>query len=99
MIEIINKEKQKQVVDSLEKDILNKETEIAELEKRMTEGKKKYLAIKNGTVCDCPTCGQYIQDNSKIKTIENMKKSLTADFERKNLLDTQKKRLKFKIDG
>lgn len=95
--DIVNKEKQKQVVDSLEKDILNKETEIAELEKRMTEGKKKYLAIKNGMVCDCPTCGQHIKDSSKIKTIENMRQSLTSDFERKNLLDTQKKDLSSKL--
>ncbi len=95
--DIVNKEKQKQVVDSLEKDIFNKETEIAELEKRMTDGKKKYLSIKNGTVCDCPTCGQHIQDNSKIKTIENMRVSLTADYNRKNLLDTQKKDLSSKL--
>ena len=95
--DIVKKEKQKQMVDSLEQDILNKETEISELEKRMTEGKKKYLSIKNGTVCDCPTCGQHIQDTSKIKTIENMKKSLTADYNRKNLLDTQKKDLSSKL--
>ena len=95
--DIVNKEKQKQSVDSLEKDILNKETEIAELEKRMTEGKKKYLSIKNGTVCDCPTCGQHIQDSSKIKTIENMRKTLTDDYNRKNLLDTQKKDLSSKL--
>ena len=95
--DIVKKEKQMQMVDRLEQDILNKETEISELEKRMTEGKKKYLSIKNGTVCDCPTCGQHIQDTSKIKTIENMKKSLTADYNRKNLLDTQKKDLSSKL--
>jgi len=95
--DIVKKEKQKQMVDSLEQDILNKETEISELEKRMTEGKKKYLSIKNGTVCDCPTCGQHIQDTSKIKTIENMRKTLTDDYNRKNLLDTQKKDLSSKL--
>lgn len=95
--EVVNKEKQKQTVDSLEKDILNKETEIEELEKRMKDGKKKYLSIKNGTVCDCPTCGQHIQDSSKIKTIESMRKSLTDDYNRKNLLDTQKKDLSSKL--
>lgn len=95
--DIVKKEKQKQMVDRLEQDILNKETEISELEKRMTEGKKKYLSIKNGTVCDCPTCGQHIQDSSKIKTIENMRKNLTDDYNRKNLLDTQKKDLSSKL--
>lgn len=95
--DVVNKEKQKQVVDSLEKDILNKETEIIELEKRMKDGKKKYLSIKNGTVCDCPTCGQHIQDSSKAKTIENMRISLTDDYNRKNLLDTQKRDLSAKL--
>lgn len=94
---IVDKEKQKKTVDSLEKDILNKETEIIELEKRMKDGKKKYLAIKSGSICECPTCGQQIQDESKTKTIENMKESLTSDYNRKNLLDTQKKDLELKL--
>lgn len=95
--DIVNKDKQKQVVDSLEKDILNKETEISELEKRMKDGKKKYLSIKDGTVCNCPICGQHIQDSSKAKTIENMRISLTDDYNRKNLLDAQKKDLSSKL--
>lgn len=95
--EIVNKEKQKQIIDTLEKDILNKETEIIELEKRMKIGKKTYLQIKNGDVSNCPTCGQHIQDTSKSKTIENMRESLTADFNRKNLLETQKKDLDLKM--
>lgn len=95
--DIIDKENQKHTVDTLEKDILNKETEIVELERRMKEGKQKYLQIKEGTVCDCPTCGQHIQDSSKIKTIENMRKSLTDDYNRKNLLDTQKNELGSKL--
>jgi len=95
--DMVNKEKQKQVINNLEKDILNKETEITELEKRMKDGKKKYLEIKNGTICNCPTCGQHIQNNSKIETIKNMKTSLISDFEKKNLLDTQKKNLSNKL--
>ena len=95
--DIVNKEKQKQIINSLEKDIINKETEIIELEKRMKDGKNEYLAIKDGTVCKCPTCKQHIQDSSKIKTIENMKISLITDFERKNLLDSQKKELSSKL--
>lgn len=95
--DITDKENQKQIVSNLEKDILNKETEIAELEKRMKEGKQKYLEIKNGTICNCPTCGQHIEDTSKTKTITNMRESLTADFNRRNLLDTQKKDLETKL--
>ncbi len=95
--DIVNKEKQKKMVDTIEKDILNKETEISELEKRMKTGKKTYLEIKSGANSKCPTCDQHIQDSSKIKTIENMRVSLTADYNRKNLLDAQKKDLESKL--
>lgn len=95
--DIIDKEKQKQIVENIEKDILNKETQITELDKRMKDGKKKYLEIKNGTICECPTCGQNIQDKSKAKTIENMKESLTADYNTKISLDAQKKDLELKL--
>ena len=95
--EIKNKEEQKQKVEDLEKEILNISTEITELEKTMKSGKQKYLAIKNGIDCVCPTCEQHIQDISKAKTIENMKKDLTNDFNKKNTLETKKKDLQFKL--
>jgi len=91
--DIENKEKQKKIVENLEKEILNKETEINELERRLKEGKRKYLAIKNGNISSCPTCGQHIENKSKLITVQNMKDSLTKDFERKNILETQKKDL------
>lgn len=92
--DIIDKEKQKKCVEKLEQEILDKETEIAELTKKMTEGKKKYLDIKNGQVDCCPTCNQHIESESKKITIANMKKELTEAFDRKNLLESQKKDLK-----
>lgn len=94
---IVDKEKQKQIIDNLQKDILNKETEIAELSKRMKEGKQLYLQIKNGSASECPTCGQHIQDVSKQNTIEHMRENLTADFNRRNILETQKKDLAAKL--
>lgn len=94
---IVDKEKQKQIIDNLQKDILNKETEIAELSKRMKEGKQMYLQIKNGSASECPTCGQHIQDVSKQNTIEHMRENLTADFNRRNILETQKKDLAAKL--
>ena len=60
--QIKDKENQKQKVEDLEKEILNISTEITELEKTMKSGKQKYLAIKNGTNCICPTCEQNIKD-------------------------------------
>lgn len=95
--DIINKENQKQIVKNLETEILNKETEINELAKYLQEGKKKYLSIKNGECSTCPTCNQYIENASRIKTIETMRNDLTNDYNRKNLLETQKKDLDFKL--
>ncbi len=94
---IVDEEKQKQVVEKLKRDILNKETELNELEKEMTLGKKKYLSIKNGEICICPTCNQHIQDESKNTTISNMYNDLMSKYDRKNLLETQIKDQKFKL--
>lgn len=95
--DIVDKEKQKQVVERLEKDILAKENEFNELETQMKTGKKVYLSIKNGTNCKCPTCEQKIEDESKNKTIENMKKELVSFYDRRNLLETTIKDLKFDL--
>ena len=95
--QIKDKENQKQKIEDLEKEILNISTEITELEKTMKSGKQKYLAIKNGTDCLCPTCEQTIKDTAKEKTIANMRKNLTDAFNRKNTLETKEKDLKFKL--
>ena len=95
--QIRDKEIQKQKVADLEKEILNISTEITELAKTMKSGKQKYLAIKNGTDCLCPTCEQHIQDSAKEKTIANMRKNLTDAFNRKNTLEAKEKDLKFKL--
>ena len=95
--QIKDKENQKQKVEDLEKEILNISTEITELEKTMKSGKQKYLAIKNGTDCLCPTCEQTIKDEAKEKTIANMRKNLTDAFNRKNTLEAKEKDLKFKL--
>lgn len=95
--QIRDKEIQKQKVADLEKEILNISTEITELAKTMKSGKQKYLAIKNGTDCLCPTCEQTIKDEAKEKTIANMRKNLTDAFNRKNTLEAKEKDLKFKL--
>ncbi len=95
--DIVDKEKQKQIVETLDKEILNKETECQELEKSMKEGKKRYLKIKNGELSICPTCEQHIQNISKEKTIANMKKELISYYDRKNLLEAQLKDIKSKF--
>lgn len=95
--DIVDKVKQRQVVENLEKDILSKETESKELLNSMEIGKKKYLEIKSGESSTCPICEQHIQDESKQKTIANMRKELVSYYDRKNLLETQLKELQFKL--
>ena len=93
---LVDKENQKKVVERLEQDILSKETEFNELEQSMKSGKQKYLSIKNGTNCTCPTCNQLIQDESKATTIQNMYNDLVSKFDKRNILETQIKDLKSK---
>ena len=95
--DIVDKEKQRQTVEGIEKEILDRETEFSELGKTMKEGKKKYLAIKSGECSTCPTCSQHIQDESKNKTIEKMREELVSAFDKSNLLETQIRDLKLKL--
>ncbi len=94
---IIDKEKQKKLINELEKDILSKETEFNELETSMKIGKKKYLEIKTGISSVCPTCSQHIQDESKKQTITNMYNDLISKYDKRNLLETKVKELKLKL--
>ncbi len=94
---ISNKEKQKNLINDLEKNILEKETESQELIKKMTEGKKEYYNIKNGKESCCPTCKQTIKDISKNITIANMHKELLGYYDKNNLLVSQLKDLKSKL--
>jgi len=95
--DIVDKEKQKEVIVKLEKEILDKENEQNELSRTMKLGKEQYNQIKNGTLCLCPTCNQKIENESKLRTIENMKNDLISKYNRCNLLETQLKDLKIKL--
>lgn len=94
---IVDKEKQKQTVEKLQREILDKETESNELARIMNEGKKKYLAIKSGECSTCPTCSQKIQDESKTITIANMKSELVEYFNKNTKLQTELKDLELKL--
>ena len=94
---LTDKNKQKKVVEELEKNLLSKETECSEIENSMKAGKKKYLSIKNGEITKCPTCNQEIHNESKDRTIENMRNELFALYDKKNMLDTEIKDIKLKL--
>ncbi|MBR0427640.1 MAG: hypothetical protein IJK18_05530 [Clostridia bacterium] len=94
---LTDKNKQKKVVEELEKNLLSKETECSEVENSMKAGKKKYLSIKNGEITKCPTCNQEIHNESKDRTVENMRNELFALYDKKNILDTEIKDIKLKL--
>lgn len=94
--EIVQKENQKKIVESIEKNILEKETELQELKNNMEKGKKIYYELKNGNKSICPMCEQPIQNENLAKTLSNMKKDLTEKYDKHNLLETEIKDMKLK---
>ena len=94
---LIAKENQKQIIENLEKQVLLKETELHHLEKDMQSGKQKYLSIKNGVSPICPTCNQYIKNENKNITVNNMHTELVDLYNKKNTVDTQLADLKIKL--
>lgn len=94
--EIVKKENQRQIVESIEKNILDKETQLQELKNSMQKGKKNYYELKTGSTSTCPMCKQIIQNESLIETLSNMKVDLTEKFNKYNLLETEIKDLKLK---
>lgn len=94
--EIVKKENQRQILESVEKNILDKETELQELTNSMKKGKETYYKLKTGSTSTCPMCKQIIQNESLIETLSNMKADLTEKFNKHNLLETEIKDLKLK---
>lgn len=94
--EIVKKENQKQIVETMEKNILDKETELQELKNDMAKGKKLYYELKDGNKSICPMCDQIIQNENLLKTLSNMKKELTEKYDKHNLLETEIKDMKLK---
>lgn len=94
--EIVKKENQKQIVETMEKNILDKETELQELKNDMAKGKKIYYELKDGNKSICPMCEQIIQNENLLKTLSNMKKELTEKYDKHNLLETEIKDMKLK---
>lgn len=95
--DIIDKNKQQQIVDNLNTQIAHLEQQIKELTEKMTTGKQTYLSIKNQEVAHCPTCSQVIKEESKQTTIANMKKDLEIAFENRNKIETELSDLKSKL--
>lgn len=93
-INLIQKEKQKGTVNSIENDILSKSEELKDIENQMITGKEQYLNIKTNEVSYCPMCNQKIESESKNSTISKMHDELINLFEKKNKLEENIKDLK-----
>lgn len=84
-----DKEKQQKIVDNLDNQIEQLETQINELSEKMQKGKITYLTIKDKDISYCPMCKQEIKDKFKTTTIANMKLELEESFEKKKMLDNK----------
>lgn len=95
-LSIIKKEEQEKTVMSLEKQILQLENEIQQLNVIMQNGKKQYLSIKSELISHCPICEQEIKNESRVKTITNLKTQLENYYSKKIELEAKLKDLKIK---
>lgn len=95
---MLDKEKQQEIVNSLENKLKQMESSIDKLSTEMAEGKKKYLIIKNSPTSTCPMCEQEIRDDIKEKTISKMKNDLEEKFYQKRKLENELTDFKININ-
>ena len=93
---IVTKNKQENIVNELNDQIVDKEKQIQELTTNMKAGKQKYLKLKSEPVSYCPTCKQVLNLEGKQITISNMREELEKAFETKQKLDIELMDLKSK---
>ncbi|HIS88182.1 TPA: hypothetical protein IAA87_01985 [Candidatus Avigastranaerophilus faecigallinarum] len=90
------KTRQENIVNDLNNQIVNKESQIQDLTTNMKAGKQKYLQLKAEPVSYCPTCKQVLNPEGKLITINNMRTELEIAFESKQKLDIELMDLKSK---
>ena len=91
------KTRQENIVNELNKQIIDKEKQIQDLTANMKAGKQKYLQLKAEPVSYCPTCKQVLNSEGKQITISNMRTELEKSFETKQKLDLELMDLKSKM--
>lgn len=94
----IDTEKQKEIVNSIEKEIIKTEEQIQELSIKMKKGKNEYLSIKSEPKSYCPTCKQIIENKAKEFTIKNMKIELEEYYNKKIMLEKNLTDIKTKLN-
>jgi len=94
----IDRAKQQEVVNSIEREIHQAEEQIKNLSIKMNVGKQSYLSIKAEPVSHCPTCKQVIENESRDETIKNMKVELEQYFEDKKKLENALTDIRIKLN-
>ena len=94
----IDRAKQQEVVNSIEREIHQAEEQIKNLSIKMNVGKQSYLSIKAEPVSHCPTCKQVIENESRDETIKNMKVELEQYFEDKKKLENGLTDIRIKLN-
>jgi len=94
----LDKSRQIEVVNSINDQISQIESQIADLSLKMSTGKQKYLFIKGEQESFCPTCNQKIENEAKAETIKNMKAELEEAFNNKQKLDKELIDIKIKLN-
>ena len=95
---LFDKDRQQELVCSLEEKLIQMENTINRLSTEMSEGKKKYLIIKNAPQSYCPMCEQEVKDIVKMHTIEKMRSDLENKFYEKKDLEKNLTDFKIKIN-
>lgn len=95
---LVNKEKQQNIVNQMEFDIKNLEDKVNKLSMEMAEGKKKYLIIKNSISSKCPMCEQDIKDKTKQLTISKMYDNLDKMFNERKEIEAKITDLKISLN-
>ena len=95
---LVDKVKQKELVDSIEREIAQSNDRILKLSNKMKIGKQEYLTIKNEAKGKCPTCKQVIENEARDETIKNMKAELEQFFEERNKLENDLTDIKIKLN-
>lgn len=94
----VDKSRQIEVVNSINDQISQIESQIEDLSLKMSIGKQKYLSIKSEQESFCPTCNQKIENEAKAETIKNMKAELEEAFNNKQKLDKELIDIKIKLN-
>lgn len=85
---IIDKERQKELINKLSSELLNKENELIAVKKLMEDSKKQYYSVKDSDTACCPTCNHVLDTNKGIALL-NLKNTAKGHYDKSLELEAQ----------